>query len=204
MTDPVSASISAVLGGTSLLSGILGGNATAAAQKQQAQANVSMDMYQAAVATQNQQIEKQNAGFALQQGEEQQTISGQATRATVGRIRAAQGASGLDINKGTMPLVPASARTIGQEEQSQIRQNADTAAYAYDVSAWQYGAQSQLDTTAAFNTAAAEPLETEATFLGTAASVSSKWLSFNQSGVFSGVGSSISSGISAALGGFGG
>jgi hypothetical protein len=170
-----------------------------------------MDMYQAAVATQNQQIEKTNAGFALAQGEQQQTVSGQATRARVGQIRAAQTASGLDITRGTMPDVPAGQEKVGLQEQTQIRQNAQKAAYDYDVSAWQYGAQSQLDVKAAFNTAAAQPLQSEATFLGTAASVSSKWLGFNQAGVFSGVGSGLSSlgntigsSISSAFAGAGG
>lgn len=210
MTDPVSGAVTAGLAGVSLLTSVLGGQAQGAAEKQQAQATSANDLFQAGIALQNQQIQKANAGYALQQGEQSAMVIGQGVRAQVGQIKAAQGASGLNVNLGTAPDVVAGQRKIGMEEQSLTRETAAKTAYDYDVSAWQYGQQNQLDIASAINTTAALPLQEEATFLGTAASVSTKWLGFNQAGDFSGIGSAVSDigsylngSLAGAAGGFG-
>jgi hypothetical protein len=160
-----------------------------------------MDYYQAGIALNNQKIEKQNAGYALEQGEQQTGQVGQQVRAQVGQIRDAQSASGLDINKGTAPLVPGSQRLIGQEEQATVRGNAAKQAYDYDVSAFQYGEQAKLDEYAGTNAAQAGAISSEASILGSAASVSSKWLGFNQEGAFGNLGSSIAGGFRNAISG---
>jgi hypothetical protein len=163
-------------------------------QSQQYQAQQAMYYYQAGIALDNQQIEKQNKGFALQQGEQQAMQSGMRTRAQVGEIKAAQGASGFDLNKGTQPMVPAGQEKIGQIDQATIRSNANKAAFDYDVSAFQYGAQATVDQFAAANAAKASGIAQESSILGTAAGVSSKWLGFEQSGAlpsFGSIGSSI-------------
>lgn len=202
MADPVTAG----LAGASLISTIGGGLIGAEAAKQQYGAESSMYNYQAGVALQNQQLMRQNAGYALMQGEESAAQSGMATRAQIGQIRAAQGASGLDVDRGTAPAVVRSQRRIGDIEQQTIRSNAGLAAYGQDISAYQYGTQATLDKMAAANAKAAAPLAETASILGSAASVSNKWLGFNSAGNFAGLtptlnswGTGISSAISGAL-----
>lgn len=188
--DPITGGLALASLGSTALGGLVGGKASS----QQYQAQQQMYYYQAGIALDNQKIEQQNAGYALQQGEQEAMQSGMATRARVGQIKAAQGASGLDVNKGTMPLVPAGQQQIGEIEQTTIRSNAAKAAYDYDVSAFQYGAQATLYDAAAANAAAAAPIAQEASILGSAASVGSKWLGFQQSGAlpsFSQMGSAI-------------
>ena len=199
MSDPTSAG----LAGVSLVASMLGGATQASSIKEQAAAQAAMYNYQAGVAIRNQQLERQNAGTALMQGEEQAAQSGMATRARLGQIRAAQGASGLRIGEGTMPLVPESQRRIGSMEQTTIGSNAAKAAYDYDVSAWKYGTQAGLYSMAAMNTKAAAPLAEEASILGSAASVSDKWLQFSQAGNFGNLGKTLSgmgSNVAGALG----
>jgi hypothetical protein len=188
--DPITGGLALASLGSTALGGIMGGKG----QSQQYQAQQAMYYYQAGIALDNQQIEKQNKGFALQQGEQQAMQSGMRTRAQVGEIKAAQGASGFDLNKGTQPMVPAGQEKIGQIDQATIRSNANKAAFDYDVSAFQYGAQATVDQFAAANAAKASGIAQESSILGTAAGVSSKWLGFEQSGAlpsFGSIGSSI-------------
>lgn len=189
--DPITGGLALASLGSTALGGIVGGKG----QSQNYQAQQAMYYYQAGIALDNQQIEKQNEGYALQQGEQQAMLSGMRTRAQVGAIKAAQGASGFDVNKGTQPLVPAGQEKVGQIEQSTIRSNASKAAFDYDVSAFQYGAQAPLDEFAGTNAANAAGIARESSILGTVANVGSKFLGFQQSGAlpsFSQMDSSVS------------
>ena len=195
--DPITGGLALASLGSTALGGIVGGKG----QSQQYQAQQAMYYYQAGIALDNQQIEQQNAGYALQQGEQQAAQSGMQTRTQVGAIKAAQGASGLDVNKGTQPMVPAGQEQIGQINQATIRSNANKAAFDYDVSAFQYGAQATVDQYAAANAGSAAGIAQESSILGTAAGVSSKWLGFEQSGALPSA-SSIGTGISNFVSGF--
>ena len=194
--DPITGGLALASLASTALGGIMGGKG----QSQQYQAQQAMYYYQAGIALNNQQIEKQNAGYALQQGEQRAMQSGMQTRAQVGEIKAAQGASGFDVNKGTQPLVPAGQEQVGGIEQATIRSNASKQAFDYDVSAFQYGEQAKLDEFAGTNASKAAGIAQESSILGTAASVSSKWLGFEQSGALPSV-SSMSSGVSHFFGG---
>lgn len=193
--DPITIGLSLASLGSTALGGIAGGKG----QSQNYQAQQAMYYYQAGIALDNQQIEKQNEGYALQQGEQAAMQSGMRTRAQVGAIKAAQGASGFDVNKGTQPLVPAGQEKVGGIEQATIRSNASKAAFDYDVSAFQYGAQATLDQYAGTNAANAAGIAQEASILGTAANVGSKFLGYQQSGALPSF-SSMGSGISQAFG----
>jgi hypothetical protein len=191
----------AAMGVAALAATAAGGIASATGQQQSYAAQSQMYTYQAGIAQQNQALAQQNATYALIAGGDQAAQSGMATRAKIGQIRAAQGASGFQVDKGTMPLVPAGASQIGSIEGQTIRSNAARAAYDQDVSAWQYGNQATLDKAAAANAKSAGALAYDASILGSAASVGSKWLQFNDSGNFSSVAPSftnIVNGFSAA------
>lgn len=176
MADP--ASLAAISLGTSIAGGassglgaILGGGAQS-----------SMYKFQAAIAAQNEMIDKQNAQYALQQGENQAAQSGMAQRFRIGEIKAAQGASGLQVGKGTAPQVVSGQREIAQTDQAILRSNAAKSAYDFDIGSIQAAEQVGADKAAAANVQAAEPLNVASSFLGTAAGVSSKWLQYTQTG----------------------
>lgn len=173
---------SAALAPISLGLGVASGIAGMIGSGQQSSAQAQMYQYQAGIAKQNQAIAKQNETYALMSGEQQAAKSGMATRYREGEIKTAQAASGFDVNKGTAVDVRAGQEKIGQMEQTAIRSSSAKAAYDYDVSAFQAGEQAQLYTAAASNVKSAAPLAQAASFLGSASSVASKWMSFNQSG----------------------
>jgi hypothetical protein len=178
--DPVSLSTmaigaSAAGGGVSALGSIFGG---------ESQAN--MYNYQAGIQNLNAQIAKQNADYAVASGEVQAQESGMQTRAQIGQTKAQQGAGGLAVGGGSNARVVTSEAEIGQENQAIIRSNAARTAYGYEVQGTQATAQAGLDTMAASNATTAADISAFGSILGTAGSVSSKWLAGTTSGTFGG------------------
>lgn len=147
-------------------------------------AQSNMYQYQAGIAAMNAQIAKQNASYDLAVGEVQAQQSGMKTRAVLGATRAAQGASGLDLNTGTAVQVRASEAELGAEDMALIRSNAAKRAYGDEVEAVQDTAQSQLDTYAASNARTAGMIGAFSSVLGAGGSVASKWSQFSTAGVF--------------------
>ncbi len=132
--------------------------------------------YQAQVAKNNQTIANQSASIALQQGtvaEENQRLK---TGAMVGAIESQEGASGVNPNEGSALNVRSSAADTGELDALTIRYNANLQNWNAKNQAASYGGQAQLDQ-AQGNWGVASSI------LGGASSVSSKWLTFNQSGV---------------------
>lgn len=149
-------------------------------------ANQKMYQYQAAVAKMNQQIAKQNAGFALATGEVQAQQMGMKTRAVIGQTKADQGASGLDVNSGSTTKVRESEAEVGAEDAATIRSNAARKAYGYEVTAAQDEAQGKLDIMAGENAKTSGEIGAFSSILGAVGSVSSKWLTGTQQGIFGG------------------
>jgi hypothetical protein len=149
------------------------------------QAESNMYQYQAGVAKVNQQIAEQNAKYAVAAGEEKAQESGLKTRAEIGQTRAIQGASGLDVNRGSAVEVRASEADIGAENTAIIRSNAAREAYDYKVQGFQAGAQSTIYGMVAKNVVTAGNMGAVSSILGGASSVSDKWLQASQSGIFS-------------------
>ena len=104
--DPVSM---AVIGGIGALTSAGGalftGSSTAAA-----------DAYQAAVAANNAKLAQQQSKLDIQAGEIQAVNQGLKTRATVGQEKAAQGASGIDVNSGSAVDVRAGTAQLWRSE----------------------------------------------------------------------------------------
>lgn len=101
--------------------------------------------YNAAIASNNAQIATNNATLAAQQGAANAGIEQQKTRATVGAIKAAQAANGVDVNKGSAVDVRSSAAELGELNAITIRSNAARSAYGYQTQAASDQAQAQLD-----------------------------------------------------------
>src|SRR5229473_3599962 len=173
MADP--ASIAMIGMGTSAAGGIVGAIGSAFS----GESNARMYEYQANVARMNQQIQKQNADYARSAGEVEAQQSGMKTRFMVGSQKAGQGASGLDVNRGSAVDVRTSQLQVGAEDQAIIRSNAARRAYGYEVEAAQSGAEVGIKGMAASGSRTAGWIGAAGSILGGASSVSSKWLQYS-------------------------
>jgi acid stress-induced BolA-like protein IbaG/YrbA len=87
--------------------------------------------YQAQVARNNAIIAGYNATEAEQAGATQAFVTGEQAAATGGRIKAAQAASGIDVNTGSAVAVQKGAREAGYLNQETVQSNAELQAYGY-------------------------------------------------------------------------
>lgn len=183
MADPLT--LTAIGMGTSLAGGLVqakGASDTGAAQQQ-------MFNYRAGVARINSEIDKQNADWTRSQGEIQATQYGIKARQQAGAIRTAQSGSNIDVNSGSNLRTQQSQHTLAGMDLNQIRTNAAKTAYDYDVKSTMDLNQANLDTMAGTNAKRAGDINAMSSIIGTAGSVSSKWLQASQMGVFGGSGS---------------
>ena len=109
-----------------------------------AEAQSANAKYQSEIASNNEQIAQQNAQLASAAGEAQVEQSGIKTRAAVGAIEAAQGASNIDVNSGSAVDVRASASELGQLDALTIRSNAEKQVYGYETQATAFAGQAAL------------------------------------------------------------
>ena len=151
-------------------------------------ANEKMFDYQASIARLNEQIDKQNATFASEAGEQQAFQSGLRGKQQMGQIVAAQGASGLDVNSGSAKQVQTSQGTITRLNSDVIRSNAAKTAYSYETQATLAGAQANVYQMAGANALEAGYIGAGSSVLGAASSVSSEWLKGQQTGLWGGRG----------------
>lgn len=149
------------------------------------QATSRMYGYQANVARINSTIALQNSDYARMQGEQQAVIQGRRGAQQLGGIRAAQGASGLDVNSGSSSQVQASQKSTTALDLNQIRSNAAKTAYDFDVQSTEDINQAGLYTSAASNAKTAGDIGALTSIVGGAGSVSSKWLQGQQEGLWS-------------------
>lgn len=143
----------------------------------QAQAQSQSAAYNAQVARNNQTIANQNAGLALEQGQQAEETQKIKTGEMISGIEAGQAASGVNPNEGSPLNVRISAAETGDLDAETIRYNANLQAQNLQYQGSMYGSQAQLDQSQGQYGVAAS-------ILGGASSVSSKWLQYNQSGVF--------------------
>jgi hypothetical protein len=133
--------------------------------------------YQAQVARNNQVIANQNASLALQQGQRAEETQRLRTGQLMGNIEAQQGASGVVGTSGSSLNVRSSAAETGELDAETIRYNANLSARNFMYQGQMAGAQAGLYSSMG-EWGVANSL------LGGASSVSSKWLSYQQSGIF--------------------
>lgn len=152
---------------------------------QQGEAQGQMYGYQAAVARNNAIIAKQNADYSLATGEQKAMISGMKSRQEIGSAIARMGASGVAVGQGSSKDVLESAGKIAMMDQSIIRNNAAREAYGYEVAASGAMAQAGAYEAAGANARQAGGINALSSILGSASSVSSKWLSASSTGTFS-------------------
>lgn len=182
MADPISIGTlatvgmgaSAAGGGLGIFSSLFGG-----------QAKSDMYKYQAGVARINEDIAAKNAAYAREAGEVTAQRSGMATRFKVGQERAVQAASGIDASSGSAVQVRTDEERIGQQDMATIRANAARKAYGYQVEGVSEEAKARMAETSGEAAKTEGYINAFGSLLGTASSVSSKWLQANKYGVYS-------------------
>jgi hypothetical protein len=128
--------------------GMVGAGINAASQLFSGIMTSESDQYNAAIAENNAILAKKDATWTMQSGEASATNEGMKTRALVGREKASQGASGVDVNSGSAVEVRAGTSSIGMLDAMTIRSNAARQSYGYTVQAVNDTAQANLDKSA--------------------------------------------------------
>lgn len=145
---------------------VLGALKSAQGSRYSAAATNNASRYNAAVATNNAILARRNADLAGQQGEANVAASQAATRAKVGGIKAAQAASGIDVNYGSAVDVRSSAAETGQLSALSLRSEAARKAYGYQQLERDYKAESKLQKATGASAITAGDIEADATLLG--------------------------------------
>lgn len=174
----------ALLGDAGMGATFLGGVTSALSSFVGGQDQQKMYDYQAGVATLNAQISKQSATYATKVGEIQAAQAGLQGAQRMGKIKSAQGASGLDVNTGSNKQVQDSQAQITATDQTAIRSNAARTAYNYENQAVGFAAQANMDTVAGKNARTAGLVGAASSLLSSATSVSSEWLRGQQLGLW--------------------
>ncbi len=110
----------------------------------QGQAQKANADYQAQVAANNAKIAQQNVTWTEQSGEAKVAAKGMQTSQAAGTIKAAQGASGIDVNSGSASQVRTSVAKLGALDALTIRSNTSREAFGYEVAATSDQAESGL------------------------------------------------------------
>lgn len=168
----------------SLATSAIGAGVSAHAAQEQGQAQQAALNYQAGVARNNQIIAEQYAQAETQKGQRLEDEKRQATAQREGAIRAAVGASGLETSSGSPLRLQEDTAKLGELDALTIRNNAERAAYGYRVQGLNYASQAQLDDMGSSSAARSGALGAWSSIIGGASSVSGKWASFRQSGIF--------------------
>lgn len=168
--DPVT--IGLALTAASTLVGTVGAISAGQAQKSQAE-------YQAQVAKNNAQTARQNAEYTSNVGETQAQAQDFKSRAALGAIEAAQGASGLSLDSPTMRDVRRDAGQILRLDTQNIAQNAALRSRAYTGQASNFGAEAGLQQMAGRDAERGSYLKAAGTLLSGASSFSEKWTKFS-------------------------
>ena len=103
----------------------------------QANAMKAKGVYDQSVADTNAKIATLQSKQTLEAGDIMASRQNLKTQATVGAIRAQQGASGVDVASGSSALVRNSVQTVGAMDELTIRNNAARAAWGFQTQAIQ-------------------------------------------------------------------
>lgn len=179
--DPISIG---TLAAVSLGSTILGGATSAIGAAQAGAAAQSMYNYQAAIGMMNAENARRNADYERARGEVEAQQAGLETKAKVGQIRAAFGAGNLDVNSGTPTDVQESESMLGQFREATIRNDAARKGYNFEIDAANYTNQANLLRVSGEQSKIASDFKVAGSVLGTAESVSNKWIQARNAGIW--------------------
>jgi hypothetical protein len=180
MADPISIGLMAVSTGITAFGAFQG----AQGERELGQANYQTNMYQAGVAAINRRISLQNADYERRMGEVEAQQVGLRHGQIIGRQRAAQGASGIDVNTGTAPMLRESQHDVSRQDQRVTRANAARRAYGHEIEAMSAEHSENLYRMAGTNAVRAAENRATSSLLSGASSVASRWTSGYQTGMF--------------------
>jgi len=149
-----------------------------------ADAQEKASAYQAQVAKNNQQQANQAAVYAQQQGQVMEDAKREQTAQTLGGERAAMAANGVDLDSGSALRLQGDTAKVGELDALTIKNNAARASYGYQVQGLGYADQANMDMSAASNAETAGTLNEFSSLVGGASSVGSKWVTYQNNGVF--------------------
>lgn len=171
--------LAAVSIGSSVAGGILG----AFGADKKAEAEQQAYAYKAQVARNNAIIAERNAAQAREAGAFKGQINDLKTKNQIATQLVTQAASGLDVNTGTNVNVRQSTADVGHLDTMTIIANAGKEAQNYMVQAMNFTAEGELDTQAGNYAREAGDINIMSSLLGSASSVSDKYLGFKSKGI---------------------
>jgi hypothetical protein len=165
------------IGTAATVAGLAGGGISAFGAYEGGKARAASADYQAQVAKNNAMIARQNASWEAASGAAKESAQGMKTAASAGTAKAAQGASGIDVNTGSAANVRGAIAKLGALDALTIRSNTARAVYGYEVAATSDEAESKLLSAEAKQAGTAGDISALGTFLSSASSVGSKYAS---------------------------
>jgi hypothetical protein len=163
------------LGGPLAMAGLAGSAISAVGTLFSGSSTAAADAYQAQVAANNAKIATQQSKLDIQAGEIQTVNQGLKTKAAVGQEKAAQGASGIDVNSGSAADVRAGTAQLGTLNELTTRSDAAKKAYSDEVTAESDTAQGQLDTFAGQSATTGSEIGAAGTLLSGASTVGANY-----------------------------
>lgn len=156
-------------------------NSQAALQSSSAQS--SQYLYQAGIAEMNRRTALENRDYALTVGESEALAFGLKAGQRKGEIRAAQGASGIDVGSGSSKDVRVSQEQLDRLDADTIRRNAARVAYGHSIEAAREEAQTELYRRASKDTIEGGKIKARASLISGASSVADKFMQIGQFGL---------------------
>lgn len=169
-----------------LVAGVIGGGITAAGQLEAGQATANAATYRAQVARNNTDISNQNAVYAEQAGQAKATAQAMKGAQVAGKIKAGQGASGVDVNSGSNVAVQAGQREVAKLDTETVLNNAQLEAYGYRTRATSDEAQAGLEQLTAEQAPVGAEIGAAGSLLSSASSLGYKWSTGGSGNPFSG------------------
>lgn len=158
-----------------LIAGGIGAGVSAVGAIEQGQATANAANYQAQVARNNAIIAQQKADYAIQSGQQQAATQSMKGAATLGKIKANQAASGVDVNSGSAADVQVSQRELNKLDTDTVLNNAELKAWGYRTEATSDTAQAQLSDMQAEQAPIGAAFSAAGGLLSSASSLGGKW-----------------------------
>ena len=136
--------------------------------------------YQAQVAQNNATIEQNNAKYAVQAGQARAQATSLKNAAAGGAVKAAQAASGIDVNTGSAVDVQKTQRELGQLDTETVLNNSELQAYGYRSAATSYSATAGLEETEAAQAPIGAAIGATGNLLSNASSLGLNWAKLGQ------------------------
>lgn len=172
------------LAAASLASSIGGGILGVFGADKKADAESAAYAYKAQVARNNAIIAERNATAAREAGAVKGQINDLKTKSLIAQQLVTQAASGLDVNTGTAVNVRESTHDVGRLDTLTIIANAGKEAVGYLTQAAGFQAEAQLNEASGKYAREAGDINIMSSLLGSATSVTDKYVGFKTKGVF--------------------